>query len=153
GIRLDAGEARAQPGAGRDVDDAAIARVAHRPGCRLGEPERAVDIGLEDRVPVRLPDLFDRPADLSAHAAGGVDQDVDAPLGRHDLLSDGVRGVAIGNVQLVHGHAARLGEAACAVAVNVGDMDACTTFGESECDHLADALCSTGYERCAASEG
>ena len=48
---------------------------ARRHGLRA--EERAGEVDVEDRLPVGLADLLERPADLAAHAAGIVDQDVD----------------------------------------------------------------------------
>src|SRR5688572_31090445 len=46
GIGLDAGQARPQPGARRDENEASGSGPLHRLGRGLGEPERTIDVGL-----------------------------------------------------------------------------------------------------------
>ena len=87
-VGLDAGEADAEPGAARDVDDPSAARRLHAGRHRLREVERAGDVDVEDRLPVRRRDLLERPADLSEHAAGVVHQNVDAARTRPTAVGD-----------------------------------------------------------------
>ena len=86
-VGLDAGQAWAQPRARGDEDEAAIAAALHDGRGRLREPERAVDVGLEDRAPRRLVDLLDRPPDLTANAAGGTDQNIEPTIRAADDMS------------------------------------------------------------------
>ena len=72
------GEADAEPGAARDVDDAAGARRLHARRHGLGAVERAGHVDVEDDLPLLRRDLLERAAHLSEHAAGVVHQDVDA---------------------------------------------------------------------------
>ena len=48
---------------------------------RLRHQERAGEVDVEDGLPLAAADLLDRTPDLSEHAAGVVDQDVDVPSG------------------------------------------------------------------------
>ena len=73
----------------------APAGALHERRRRLGEPERAVDIGLKDDTPVVLADLFDRTADLPAHTTGGVHQNIQLALARDDRVHDIRRGLAL----------------------------------------------------------
>jgi hypothetical protein len=98
-VRLDAGEAHAQPGAARDVDDASVARRLHRRGDRLAAVERAVQVHGHDRAPVHFRNLLERPAGLSEHAARVVDEDVDATVARERLARHRVHRPAIGHVE------------------------------------------------------
>ena len=62
---------------------------AGRDGLRAEEGAGEVDV--EDGLPVGLRDLLERPADLAAHAAGIVDQDVDRPPSACGLRHEGLR--------------------------------------------------------------
>ena len=62
----------------------------------LGKPERPVDIGLEQRAPIRFGDLLDRTPSLPAHPAGRERQHVEPALGCDDSLDKPVRAGAIG---------------------------------------------------------
>src|SRR5690349_9256957 len=100
-IGLNPGEARAQPSTRGDVDDTAVACAAHRLGGGLCEPERAVRVGAEDRVPAGLLDLVDRAADLAAHTAGGIDEDVEPAFHSDDLLDHRMASGPVADVEPV----------------------------------------------------
>src|SRR6185437_7005774 len=78
-VGLDAREAHAAPGAGRDVDDATVAALLHPRRNRARAHERAGQVRVDDRAPVVVGHLLERPADLADHTARVVDEDVDAP--------------------------------------------------------------------------
>jgi hypothetical protein len=77
-VCLDPGQADAAAGAGRDVDDAAVARCLHsRHKCPRAD-EGAREVRVDDGPPVLVRDLLERTAHLADDAAGVVDEDVDA---------------------------------------------------------------------------
>src|SRR5580692_2938221 len=78
GVGLDTGQADAAACSRGDVDDPAPVALLHRGDRGPGAQERAVQVGLHDRIPVLVGDLLDRLAYLAHDAPGGVDQDVDA---------------------------------------------------------------------------
>ena len=75
---MDAGQARAQAGARRNIDDAAKATLLHVTGTGLGTPEGAVHIGLKHHQPILLGNVFNRASDLSAHTPCTIHQNVEA---------------------------------------------------------------------------
>src|SRR5205085_8716054 len=77
-ISLDPGEAHAPAGSRGDVDDASVAPRLHSAYDSARADERARQVRVDDGLPVLVRDLLDRPADLAGHAAGVVDEDVDA---------------------------------------------------------------------------
>ena len=81
-VGLDAGQADAQPGAARDVDDPPAARRLHARRHGLRAVERAGHVDVEDRLPIPGRHLLERPTDLAEHAAGVVHQDVDPARAR-----------------------------------------------------------------------
>jgi len=95
-VSLDAGQARAQPGAGRDRHDPAPARRLEMRRGRLGQPERRLDIGLEQHAPVAFRDLLEWPADLAANPAGSKRQNVEPPLPGDHVGDQVMRRLAIG---------------------------------------------------------
>ena len=70
-----------EAGAARDVDDAPVPAALHARRHRLGAEEGAGEVDGDDRLPVGLGDLLERPADLTQHAARIVDEDVDGAAG------------------------------------------------------------------------
>ena len=78
------------------IRPAALPLHARRHGLRAEEGAGEVDV--EDGLPVGLADLLERPADLAAHAAGIVDQDVDRARGG-DLATTACDRCAVADVQ------------------------------------------------------
>ena len=109
GVRLDAGQADAAPGAGGDVDDPAVAALLHAGHDRARAEERARQVRVDDGLPVVVGDLLERPADLADDAARVVDEDVDPadPSRRSASTCAASRDVDRVAVAAVHGRAVR----------------------------------------------
>ena len=97
-VRLNAGEADAEPRAARDVDDAAAARRLHPRRDGLRAVERAGDVDVEDVLPLVRRDLLERAADLAEHAAGVVHENVDAARRRRRFGDEGVDRALVAHV-------------------------------------------------------
>ena len=96
GIGLDAGQADAEPGAARDVDDPPGPSPAFIPGPPPGR-SRSAPVRLTSKIACQSDgrDRFDRSTDLAEHAARIVDQDDPAPAAASHKSADGA---AIGDV-------------------------------------------------------
>ena len=97
-VSLNASQADAETGAAGDVDDPAVAFLLHAGRNRLRHEECAGQIDVEDGLPILLRDLFKRAAELAAHAAGIVDQNVDCPGVWLDRRDRGLHRVAVTDV-------------------------------------------------------
>jgi hypothetical protein len=99
-------------------------------------------VGFEDGAPVALGDVLDRPADLSAHAAGGIDQDVEPARGLHHFGDEIMSSYAI----------AEIGAVACKVVGSpldgrdIGEVDLRAAVTQALRGGAADALRGAGYE-------
>src|SRR6266576_3356049 len=76
-VRLDSGEADAAARARGDVDDPSVACRLHPGHDRPRADEGALQVRVDDSLPVLVRDLLERTADLTYDAAGVVDEDVD----------------------------------------------------------------------------
>src|SRR6266550_1179724 len=100
-VRLDPGEADAAAGARGDVDDPSVAGRLHPGHDRPRADEGALQVRVDDGLPVLVGDLLEWTADLPDDAAGVVDEDVDWA----DLLDERGHLRAIGDVDRVLVHA------------------------------------------------
>src|SRR5690606_6941176 len=120
--------------------------------CRLRAEEAALQVGVDDRVPLvfleieeRLPDLDTRVVDEEIEAPelaeGPVDEHLHVGLPAH---------VAADIDRLRARLAKRVDERVCRVVVDVVDDEAIARLGQREGNALPDAACPTGDDRHAA---
>lgn len=102
GVGLDAGEADAETGATRDIDDAAEAGGLHGGGNGLGEEKSGGDVHVENCLPLLRGDLFERLADLAEHAARVIDQHVYLAARPLRFGDESLDDSAIGHVDAAH---------------------------------------------------
>ena len=130
-----------------EVDDAAAPAGQHRFREGAGTPIDAVQIDINDVLPVFI------------GAGGRIDavgdacvvyQDVDAALVRHDAVGRVVYGIRVGDVELHAGGAVAaghefLGALLCLVLQNVGDDYGGAGFGESAAGLETDPACTARH--------
>ncbi len=153
-VRLDAGEADAQPGAAGDVHDASPARRLHARRHGLRTVERAVHVHGEDRLPFLRRDLFQRSSHLAEHAACVVHQDVHAPRRRGCLGDERVHRGLVADVDdarraLAVGGRAQPGRLVQFGLQHVAGPHVGAALGEGEGDGAAEAVGGAGDDcRC-----
>ena len=121
-VRLVAARRRSQPRAGRDIDDAPIASLLHVRGHGLAEPEGAVGVGVEDRVPIGLGDALDRAPCLAKGSASRIHEDVEPVFGVYDPLHRRMTCAAVRNVKVVR-HGAGFRNAIQTCEIDIRDVD------------------------------
>ena len=136
-----------EPGDGGDIDDAPGALLDHRALDGLDEIEGALEIRIDDHVPILLGHAHGK---AIAGEAGVVDQDVDAGEIGEDLLDERLHGGVVGDV-----HGVGLGQAgvlrvdliggALGIRLRAGNHGHARAFaGEAQGDGVADAAAGAG---------
>ena len=141
GVGLDTGDGRGQPGARRDVDDAAVPRLLHGGRHGLGAEEGAGEVGIEHGVPVCLRQLIDGAEALTAQAARVVHQHVHTPRRGQGGGYQGLHLGRIGDVTLGQMHRRRCSARRLrqALGQDVAAPDLGTGSGEGVHDSAAKA--------------
>ena len=93
-------------------------------GSRLREPERSIDIGMKQSMPLRFGNLLDRASHLSTHASRREAENVDPPFAVDDGLNQGDGGGAIREVDHMRRGAKLLRGLLHACGIQVGEIHA-----------------------------
>ena len=130
-----------EPGDGGDVDDAPAALGAHVRQDRLGHPDDAEDVDVDDLLVLRDGELL---GGACGADAGVVDQDVHPAEPRDHVLDRGGHGGVAGDVEVQERQARRAGDAGC-VAARPDHLE--PGVDQAEGGLLADARGGARHER------